>query len=621
MQPVSLFFPHERLREGQDELVRDIETALKNGKILLAQAPTGLGKTAGVLSVAVPYALQEKKRVFFLTNRHTQHHIAITTLQQMQEKTGKYFATVDLIGKRWMCNQEIAGVFGQDFNEFCKAITEKGECQYYTNVRPTKGMSVEAKAAVKELQHQGALHTEEVISFCKEKTMCSYEISLELAKEATVIIGDYNYLFNPHVQSALFSKMNASMENVIVIVDEGHNLPSRITDMMSSALTNMTLRYAVMEAKKFQYGGVVIWLQEIMRILTELAQFTAGENKERKVRKEEFVQQVRKVVDYEELINQLELAAEEVRKRQRRSFLGGISSFLESWMGEEEGFVRYVSERSGKMGSIISLHYACLDPSMMTKDIFQQVHAGVIMSGTLQPTFMYKDVLGVERAVEKEYSSPFPIENKLALVIPETSTKYTVRGEEMYTRIAQKCSELAVLIPGNVALFFPSYELRDKIGGFINSSKKKFWEKSEMNKEEKEVFLEAFKAEKERGGVLLGVAGANFAEGIDLPGDLLNGVVVVGLPLSKPDLKTKELIAYYDKKYGKGWEYGYIYPAMSKCIQSAGRCIRSETDKGAVIFLDERFTWQNYFCCLPREGLRVTKDYAPMIQEFFGKNS
>ena len=119
--------------------------------------------------------------------------------------------------------------------------------------------------------------------------------------------------------------------------------------------------------------------------------------------------------------------------------------------------------------------------------------------------------------------------------------------------------------------------------------------------------------------MLLGVTGANFAEGVDLPGDLLNGVVVVGLPLARPDLKTKETIKYYEEKFGRGWDYGYIFPAMSKCIQSAGRCIRSETDKGTVIYLDERFAWQNYYSCLPSEGLRVVKDYKKLLKEFFGK--
>ncbi|MBI2146266.1 hypothetical protein HYU22_02930 [Candidatus Woesearchaeota archaeon] len=173
------------------------------------------------------------------------------------------------------------------------------------------------------------------------------------------------------------------------------------------------------------------------------------------------------------------------------------------------------------------------------------------------------------------------------------------------------------MIPGNVAFFFPSYVLRDAVGRFFNSPKKMFWEKNGLSKEEKDQFLESFRQERKLGGVLLGVTGANFAEGVDLPGDLLNGVVVVGLPLAKPDLKTKESIKYYDERFGKGWDYGYVYPAMNKCLQSAGRCIRSETDKGAIIFLDERFAWPNYFCCFPAEGLRVSKGYEVLLQEFF----
>ena len=135
---------------------------------------------------------------------------------------------------------------------------------------------------------------------------------------------------------------------------------------------------------------------------------------------------------------------------------------------------------------------------------------------------------------------------------------------------------------------------------------------------DKEELLSRFKAQREQGGVLLAVTGANFAEGIDFPGDLLQGVVIVGLPLGRPDLYTRELIAYYDLRFGRGWNYGYIYPAMAKCIQSAGRCIRSETDRGVIIYLDERFAWQRYYDCFPdRVGLMVTKEYEQKIKNFF----
>src|SRR3989338_8576537 len=615
------FFPHDKIRGGQKDLINDLYLALSSKKILIAHAPTGLGKTASALSVALFEAQKNKKKLFFLTNRHTQPQIAVHTSKLISRKIGKKIICADLIGKRWMCSHDTAGLFGNEFNEFCKTIVERGECEFYNNVKNKKELTVEAKKTVKEAQIQGPLHNEEILALGRQEKMCSYELSLALAKDAVVIIGDYFYLFNPFVQANFISKLSIELEDIILIVDEGHNLPGRISEMLSIVLTSNGIKNAVLEAKKYGYNGLIFWLQELMRILHEMGNFSNTDTeREKLVSRTGLISQINTLVDYDEFINQLEIAAEEIKKKQRKSYLGGIAHFLSSWKGEDAGFARIISQKAGMYGEVTALSYLCLDPRLVSGDIFNKVHAGVVMSGTLQPTFMYKDILGIERGVEREYNSPFPVENKLSLIIPETSTKYTVRGDAMYRRIAQICSNLAGSIPGNAAFFFPSYQLRDKIANFLTVRKKLFWEKAEMSKEEKEALLSQFKAEKEAGGVLLGVTGANFAEGVDFPGDLLQGVVVVGLPLAKPDLRTKEVIKYYEEKFGKGWDYGYIYPAMSKCIQSAGRCIRSETDKGVVIFLDERFTWQNYYNCLPREGLIVSRDYERLLKEFFGKS-
>ncbi|MBI2125078.1 ATP-dependent DNA helicase [Candidatus Woesearchaeota archaeon] len=614
------FFPYGKVRIEQDQFLKDLDKTIGEGKILLAHAPTGLGKTATALSVALYHAIEKKKRVLFLTSRHTQHAIAVETLREIKQK-GVSFTTINLVGKRSMCSQEIAGLFGNDFNDFCKTIVGRGECEFYNNVRSKQQLSVEAKKAISDLQQYPPMHNQQIMNFSREQKMCGYEIAIELAKKATVIIADYNYLFNPHIQQNFFTKLDLELNDVIVIVDEGHNLPSRVVDALSSNLSSITIKNAVLEAKKFGYNGVIFWLQELVRILNELSKSSESNfgSTENLVAKEDFISKVKAVVEYDELINQLELAAEEVRKKQKKSYLGGIAAFLEAWKGEDKGFARILAEKESNYGSVTTLSYQCLDPRIITEPIFKQIFTGVIMSGTLTPLFMYRDILGITRAVEKEYGSPFPPENKLSLVIPETSTKYNLRGEAMFQKIAGICSELANLIPGNVAFFFPSYQLRDSIANHLRSPKKLFFEKKDMTTEDKNIFLAEFKAHKSQGGILLGVSGANFAEGVDFPGDLLNGVVVVGLPLGKPDLYTKEIVKYYEEKFGKGWDYGYIYPAMSKCIQSAGRCIRSETDKGAVIYLDERFAWQNYYACLPREGLRVTKEYVGMLQEFFGQ--
>ena len=617
---IQKFFPHQTIRPSQLNLINDIENSLLNQKIIIAHAPTGLGKTASALAAALPIAVEKKKIIFFLTNRHTQHHIAIETLKAISQKIDQNIVVSDLIGKRWMCSQEIVSLFGNEFNEYCKSIVEKGECEFYNKVRDKKSLTVEAKKLLSDIKKSTPKHNEELISICKQEGMCSYEFSLALAKDAQILIGDYYYLFHPFVQNTILTKLEKEIEDIIVIVDEGHNLPSRIAEMLSSSLTSFMIKNSIIEAKKFNYNGLILWLHNLMTILTNLGNFTSQEyDKEKKITKFDFFEQVNKIIDYDNLINELEMAADEIRKKQRRSYLGSIASFLASWNGSDDGYLRYINEKNSKYGPQIALHYICLDPSLITKDIFHRVHAGVIMSGTLKPTFMYKDILGITNGVEKEYSSPFPLENKLSLIIPETSTKYNLRGQSMYQTIAEKCSQISQLIPGNIALFFPSYDLRDNISAFIKSEKKLFWEKPDLSKEEKEDLLNQFKAAKTAGALLLGVAGANFAEGVDLPGDLLNGVIIVGLPLAKPDLITKEIINYHQSKFQKGWEYGYIYPAMNKCFQSAGRCIRSEKDYGAVIYLDERFTWTAYYSCFDQEGLIISKEYQKLLTKFFEK--
>ena len=179
--------------------------------------------------------------------------------------------------------------------------------------------------------------------------------------------------------------------------------------------------------------------------------------------------------------------------------------------------------------------------------------------------------------------------------------------------------DLVNKIKGNVFVFFSSYKIRDSIYlSFMNECKKTiFLEDSKMSKEQKLEMLERFKKYKKSGAVLLGVTSGSFGEGIDMPGDLLNGVIIVGLPLGVPDLETRELIAYFDKKYKKGWDYGYLFPAFQKTLQNAGRCIRSENDKGVIAFLDERYKWGNYFKCFPKDkNFIVASNHSSYLDVF-----
>ena len=310
--------------------------------------------------------------------------------------------------------------------------------------------------------------------------------------------------------------------------------------------------------------------------------------------------------------------AETIRETEKRSYIGGVVTFLDAWKGPDDGFVRIINKQQNQK-PVITLSYRCLDPSLVSKEVFENAYSTILMSGTMRPMEMFKDILGLDAELE-EYSSPFPSENLLQMIIPETTTKFTARSQEMYRRTAEICAEAVNVIPGNSIVFFPSYQLRDSVNQyFINLCKKTtFSEIPNLSKEEKRQLLDKFKSYSKKGAVMLGVVSGSFGEGIDLPGDYLKAVIVVGLPLQVPDLETKAQIRYYEEEYMRGWDYGYLLPAMNKVFQNAGRVIRSETDRGAVIFLDERYSWDHYHRCFPRDNkIVMTKMFKERLQEFF----
>lgn len=617
----ELLFPHSKVRDVQEDLIKDVVSAIENKEHLIAHAPTGLGKTAATIPMALSFALKKGLTVFFLTSRHTQHKLAIDTVKQIKKEYKLDIVATDIIGKKWMCIQPaIETFYSSEFAEYCKKLREDKKCDFCNNTKKNSKLTAKAKAVLEELKAMSPSHAEELIEACKKEKLCPYEMAAVLSKEAKIIVTDYNYMFDPGIRSTFLVKSDKELEKSIIIVDEAHNLPKRAREILTIRLTNIILKRAIKEATKFGFFEERDKLQFLLDVLDELSIDLDDKKEEKLVKKEEFIDRVNLEDDYDELITKLVFAGDEIREKQKKSYIASVAHFLETWPEETEGFARIVSKKPGTREYMIELSSRCLDPSLVTKDVIEQAYSMILMSGTLTPTFMYKDILGFNDAKEAEFRNPFPKQNRLSLIIPETTTKFTRRGEEEYKKIAAKLRQLIEIVPGNILVFFPSYFLRNNILSFLEEryDKPLLLEKRNISKEEKNNLLEEFKSYKEKGAALLAVTSGNFGEGIDLPGDFLKAVVVVGLPLEKPSLEVKELISYYDRKFEKGWDYGYVYPAIIKVLQNAGRCIRSETDKGVIVFLDERFAWENYYKCFPADyDVKISKLYDKKIKEFF----
>jgi DNA excision repair protein ERCC-2 len=595
-----MLFPHEKKRESQSELIKDIEISLENKKPILFHAPTGLGKTAASLTPTLKYAIENNKKIFFLTSRHTQQKIVIETIKKINERHNKKIRAIGMIGKKQMCSQEkTENLNTTEFGEYCKALIEDKACTYYENSR---------KKTIQEFLQEQIKNkdAEETIKICKSHYACPYEISTQAAKNSDVIIGDYYYIFHPHIRKIFLTKIKKELKDIIIIIDEAHNLPNRLRKLSSRNLSTIILSRALNEAKKNSQEHLIPYIETLNSDLKRMSE--GFPNGEKLVRKSEI-----HIEKKEETAEEFDEAAKKILLEKKKTSMTTIANFLYNWK-EEKGYSRILK----KEGDFIMIKHNCIDPSIQTKDIFEESHSIIAMSGTLRPLEMYRDILGFPKETTlKEYSNPFPDKNRLSIIFPRTTTKYSNRNEEQYYRIGKIAAEIANSIPGKTAIFFPSYNLRDSVLSHFedNYEGKIFLEEQGTQKEEKEKLLQEFK--QSLNGTLLGAATGSFGEGIDLPG-VLKGVIMIGLPLEKPDLETQQKIEYYEDKFKKGWDYGYILPAMTTSFQNAGRCIRTEKDKGVMIFIDERFSWPNYFKSFPKEwNIKITLNPIEIIDEFF----
>lgn len=613
---MQLQFPFSSIRGPQEELISDVRNTVTAGRHLVANAPTGMGKTVAALYPSLEYAANNGKTVFFLTSRLSQHKIAIETLKKMAD--ADKINAVDLIGKKWLCSHDVQDMDSSMFSNHCSALIRSNQCKYYRNFKEKGEIKPEARNAITLLKSK-PLHSEEAKTLVGH-TFCTYELLTEAANSSDVVVADYFHIFSPHGKKFL-KRMGKTLENSIIIADEAHNLPDRIRKNLSSKISTRTCDLAKREAGQFGLD-----VKEYIECAEEAISMTARKflmsSSESFISKEEFFQKIEKLCGYKAASLALAQAGEKVLETRKKSHIERMAIFLAGWEGPDEGYARIISRERIMGKDHVSIFYNCMDPSLVSKPIINDSHSTILMSGTLSPMEMYRDLLGLNehRTDLKSYSSPFPKNNRLNIITKGITTKYKERTPENFARIARTVALCASTIKGNAAVFFPSYEIMKKIRALCGSGigKQVFAEEQGMTKEERKKLIEEFESSHQKGAVLFGVLAGSFSEGIDLPGDKLNGVIIVGIPLEKPTLFTKALTDYYDSRFKKGMEYGYIYPAMIKVMQASGRCIRTETDRGVCVFADDRFLWRNYRTVFPNDwNFLVTERPEMDIKKFF----
>jgi len=614
------YFPFEKARPGQKQLMKDLSAALRAGKHLIAHAPPGIGKTAGALTPAAVWCRARGYRLLFLTSKHSQHYIAVETLKMLAKRAGD-LTVVDIISREKMCPYSDRGAGKLP----CQDETEAYSCP---NLKCDNGEPL-------RFVLNNIVHVEEIMEMSDKWGVCPHRTALDAATEADVIVCDYNYVFSS-VSDVIFPRINLDLKKVVLIVDEAHNLPDRIRENETLRLSEKLVSEASRECTRID-EQLSYYLKDLGQVLDGLdRELRDGmdEEGEAEMSKEALTGPLDELFattlagdqtyDIWRFMDDLENASRKTGLGTRRDSVARVGMFLRAWMDGGD-YLRLYNRRGG---AAVELYPTA--PGNHCRSVFKEVRSALLMSGTLYPGTMYRDLLGLEdtRTVIRHYRSPFPPENRLLIATETVTTLFRERTEKMFQAVANQLHRLSLNTPGNLAVFFPSYEFLQRVRESLDrcyTKKAVLAERRGMNKTEKRGIFDELRTKQEGdGAIMLAVQGGSLSEGVDYSENLLAGICIVGLPLSPPTIRIKGLIRYGMKKFGrsKGYHYSYIYPAVNKVIQASGRPIRSRDARAFVVLMDRRFGQKRYRKAFPGDfNYEMVNDVAGRIEEFLKRPS
>ena len=581
----SLGFPYP-YREGQKELAAAVYRCIARQKNLFIQAPTGVGKTLSTLFPSLK-AMGEGygEKLFYLTAKTITRRAAEEAFSILRERESLYFTAVTVTAKEKLCVRE-------------KAECNPDACPY------AKGHFDRVNDAVYDmLTHTDDMSRSALEEYARRYDVCPFEMSLDLATWVDAVICDYNYVFDPNAHLKRFFGEGGKKE-YLFLIDEAHNLVERGRAMYSAFVCKedfLEVRRIVQKRDEKFCKALSSCNETLLALKRECDRYAVYESVSHIV-----VRLMNLMTEAERFME--ECGDEEVLEKVRDLYFC-VRDFLSIHDRLDENYLIYTEiAEDGRFYARLF----CVNPAVCLSEYLNYGVSTVYFSATLLPIGYYKKLLSTETDDYAVYAhTPFPEENRRVLIGMDVTTRYTRRSREMYQRFAEYIWRTVKARPGNYIAFFPSYQfLEDVYEEFQNLDEKGevfcVIQDSGMSEEEREEFLAFF--EEERTGSLIGfcVMGGIFSEGIDLTEERLIGTWIVGTGLPQVCLERELLKQFFDEKGMNGFDYAYLYPGMNKVLQAAGRVIRTDTDRGMIYLLDDRFCQNHYRSVFPREWRYVT---------------
>ena len=572
---LDIGFPFKDYRKGQRELAVAAYKTIKEGKNLFAQAPTGIGKTMSTLFPSIKSIGEgHTSKIFYLTAKTITREIPINSMELLMNK-GLRAKTLVITAKDKIC-----------LNEEVKCNPR--DCTY------AKGHYDRVNDAIMDIfKNEDMISRDVILKYSKKHHVCPFEFSLDVSLWADVIICDYNYVFDPHVYLKRFFEGLA--KDYVFLIDEAHNLVDRSREMFSAEINKADF-LDLRDIFRDKYPSIYKSINKCNSIMNNLKKEVGTGNYYQSEEIADLYYPVKRLITLIEPWLIQEKEHEDYEMVMEIYF--NLITFIKISDFYDEHYITSIEVKDRDM--IFKLY--CVDSSYLLNQSLDRAKSAMFFSATLTPLEYHMNLLGGNK---DDYfirlSSPFPRENLCLMIRDDISTKYRDR-EYTYLDIVESIEIFITSHKGNYFVFFPSYAyMRNVYELFIerNQDLNIIIQEGNMSESEREEFLNRFELEDDL--IAFAVMGGIFSEGIDLVGEKLIGAVIVGVGLPQICFERDIIRDYFKEKLDRGYEYAYVYPGMNKILQSAGRVIRSEEDKGAILLIDNRFTTYRYRELFPRE--------------------
>lgn len=596
-------------RETQIQIISDIRSALDRGRHIVIESGTGTGKTITSLAGALEHAVPRGKKIIYITRTISQSDQVMKELRAISNL--KPVSGLTLTGRNKSCpllqaRPDFDSLSPTALSTLCSDRKQKsqqghaGGCPYFDKV-PHMVEVVESYCK------KSFPKSDEIDAYCKGINVCPYELKKVMMKDFDVIVAPYIHIIDPDIRENFLTTLGVEPKDIVLIVDEAHNLMDAVREQESFSITSRLVASAADECMAFDRpkvcGAIVLddFMKAVKNVIRELGSKYIGFNQQEALLGPKALENslcAALGIEEKDLTTAVERLVELGEKREEAiadtdapsSPLLETAVLLKAWVNSPND--RYVKAvKVNEEGEFLSA--SCIDPVDICK-FMNELPGAVHMSGTLQPLDNYAKVLGLpDTSIPRTYPSPFPKENKLVVYSKDVTTNFQElkNNPSMKAKLQRTVAQLCNAVDKNILVFMPSYRVMREMRPYMEESifKNLYWEESGRQKKTMKA-LDEFR--RGRSGVFFCVMGGSVAEGMDFPGDELCFAVIVGMPYPPPSLEIKAMKDMYDAKYGPGmgWKFTSEVPAVRKIRQAIGRLIRTETDRGMAVILDNRAT-------------------------------